>query len=127
MKMTNDQGHMIDDQIMTIAVPAQTRQKLGSEILGAVPVQVIVGLGVSGGTIRPRPAEAPPLPLPRTVVGTVRSVGTNADQGGPKVAIGAVCENIIILMIALPSIRTAEAVEPKVIFAPMPSGQESPK
>jgi len=95
--------------------------------LGEVPAQVIVGLGVSGGTIRPRPAEAPPLPLLRTVVGTVRLVGTNADQSGPKVVIVAVCESTIILIIALPSIRTAEAVEPKVIFAPMPSGQESPK
>jgi len=93
MKMTNDQGHMIDDQIMTIAVPGQICQKLGSEILGAVPAQVIVGLGVSGGTIRQRPAEAPPLPLPRTVVGTIRLVGTNADRGGPKVAIVAVCES----------------------------------
>jgi len=51
MKMTNDQGLMIDDQIMTIAVPGQIRQKLGSEILSAVPAQVIVGLGVSGRII----------------------------------------------------------------------------
>jgi len=35
---------MIDDQIMTIAVPGQIRQKLSREILGAVPAQVIVGL-----------------------------------------------------------------------------------
>jgi len=95
----------------------QTRQKLGSEVLGAVPAQVIVGLGVSGGTIRPRPTEKIRyVPLPRTVVGIVRLVGTNADRGGPKVAIGAACESTIILMIALPSIRTAEAVEPKVTF-----------
>jgi len=63
---------------MTIAVPGQTRQKLGSEVLCAVPAQVIVGLGVSEGTIRPRPAENP-------VVEIVRLVGTNVDRGGPKV------------------------------------------
>jgi len=50
------------------------------------------------------------------VVGTVRLVGTNAELGGPKVAIVAVCESTIILMIALLSISTAEALEPKVIF-----------
>jgi len=115
--MTNDQGHVIDDQIMIIAVPAQTRQKLGSEVLGAVKAQVIVGLGVTGGNIRPRPAEEIRREVEaRTVVGTVRLVGTNTDRGGPKVAIGAVCEGTTILMIALPSIRTAEAVEPKVTF-----------
>jgi len=106
MKMTNDQGHVIDDQIMTIAVPGQTRQKLGSEIMGAVPAQVIVCLGVSGGTIRPRPEEEIRRELQALTV-----VGTNADRGGPKIANGGVCEGTTILRIALPSIRTAEAVE----------------
>jgi len=65
------------------------------------------------GTIRPSPAY---VLLPRTVVRSVRLVGTNADPGGPRAVIVAVCAGMNILTIALRLIRTAEAVEPKVTF-----------
>jgi len=76
MKMTNDQGHMIDDQFMTIAVPGQIRQKLGSEILGAVPAHVIVGLGVSGG-------DYPSTPRRGNTVRASTTTYRGWDQRGP--------------------------------------------